>query len=356
MSRFAIVLGCNLHWAPYYYRYEKILNDYKIPFDVILWNREGIKETISAPCIEYKLSDVSCNNNPSKVFKFFRFASFVKRIVKRNKYSKIIFLGFQGCALTLNAQYFSTHYKNRYWIDIRDYHYEWFRPYYMLEQKVIDSAFDVAISSEGFTEFLPHYDYLHIHNVDPNMDTLVRDFAHVKDAEHIRISFIGNVRYFNENCALLRTLGNDDRFQIQYYGTGTDQLKDYCEKNQIRNVEFHGRFAQSETINFYNKTDIINNIYGNGSKEVTTALSNKLYYAIYLHIPILVSPGTFMERFCKIYGFSFSFEESAGFADALYDWYRLNAQRDDKAYLDAQKKIQEEETATFKRLREFLLN
>ena len=355
MSRFAIVLGCNLHWAPYYYRYEKILNDYKIPFDVIIWNREGIKEVIDAPCIEFQLADVSCNNNPSKVFKFFRFARFVKRIVKRNQYSKIIFLGFQGCALTLNARYFSSHYKNRYWIDIRDYHYEWFKPYYRLEQKVINSAYDVAISSDGFKEFLPEYDYLHMHNVDPNMESVVRNFEHIEDTKQIRISFIGNVRYFNENCALLKCLGNDKRFKIQFYGTGTDKLKEFCEVQQIRNVDFHGRFEQSETVGFYNQTDIINNIYGNNSKEVTTALSNKLYYAIYLHMPILVSSGTYMERFCESYGFSYTFKEERDFGDSLFNWYMSNVHNDKKAYIAAQQLIEKEEEETFNKLKDFLI-
>ncbi len=356
MNKIAIILGCNLHWAPYYYRYEKILNDLKIPFDVILWNREGIKEEIDANTIEYKLADVSSNNNPAKVVKFFRFARFVNKTVKKNHYSKLIFLGFQGCALTLNAHYFSKNYKARYWLDIRDYHYEWFRPYYMLEEKVIKSAFDVVISSEGFKEFLPHYNYLHIHNVDPNMEMIVRDFAPIEDNQHIRISFIGNVRYFKENCGLLSALGNDNRFLIQYFGTGTEQLKEYCIKNKIFNVDFHGRFAQQETVNFYNRTDVINNVYGNDSKEVTTALSNKLYYSIYLHIPILVSSGTYMEDFCKSYGFSFTFSEKQEFANQLYDWYQSNVHKNDELYMEAQQRIQKEETATFSRLKEFIIS
>lgn len=355
MNKFAIILGCNLHWAPYYYRYEKILNELKIPFDVIMWNREGIKEETKANVIEYNLADVSCNNNPTKVVKFFRFARFVKNTVKKNRYSKLIFLGFQGCALTLNARYFSKKYKNRYWIDIRDYHYEWFPPYYKLEEKVIKSAFSVAISSEGFKEFLPQYDYLPIHNIDPNMDQIVNNYARVENNGQIRISFIGNVRYFEENCALLNVLGNDNRFIVQYFGAGTDQLEEYCKTNKILNVVFHGRFAQQETVTFYNQTDVINNIYGNESKEVTTALSNKLYYAIYLHLPILVSSGTYMERFCKPYGFSYTFTEEKDFANKLYDWYLSNVHKNEAAYKEAQQRLQKEEIATFRRLKEFFL-
>lgn len=354
MRKYAIILGCNLHWAPYYYRYEQILIKNKIPFDVIMWNREGIKEAMAGDLIEFNLPDVSCNNNPTKVVKFFKFANFVKKTVKKNQYSKLIFLGFQGCALTLNASFFSKKYKNQYWIDIRDYHYEWLHPYYKLEEKVINAAFDVAISSEGFKDFLPPYDYLHIHNVDPHMAELMGQYKHVKDDDHIRISFIGNVRYFNENCALLQALGNDERFRIQFYGTGTEQLEEYCKENSISNVEFHGRFAQQETVLFYNRTDIINNIYGNQTKEVTTALSNKLYYAIYLHMPILVSSGTYMEQFCEPYGFSFSFKEGKSFADDLYVWYHKALKRDDAAYVAAQHRVEEDEEKTFRRLTEFI--
>lgn len=356
MKKIAIVLGCNIHWAPYYYRYEKILKNNNIDFDVILWNREGIDEKIDAKKIEFKVSDISCNKNPFKVLKFFLFANFVKNIIKTKNYSKIIFLGFQGCALTLNANFFINNFKNLYWLDIRDYHYEWFKPYYKLEEKVINSAFDVTISSPGFKKFLPFYNYNYLYNIDPNMNDVILKYNRKPDIRDcIRISFIGNVRYFKENSLLLKSLGNDKRFRLQYFGTGTTTLEDYCIRNRIDNVEFYGQFPQSETVYFYNKTDIINNIYGNQTMEVTTALSNKLYYSICLKLPILVSPKTYMDNFCKQYGFAFVYNAGLDFSDRLYNWYHSFIRKNnDKMFSDAWNCIQKDENRTLNRLYEFI--
>ena len=354
-NKMAIVLGCNIHWAPYYFRYEKMLIEKNVHFDLIIWDREGLHEEVQAnEVFRFCLSDTSCNNNPKKVVKFFKFARFVKKKVKQNKYEKLFFLGFQGCALTLNASFFSKKYKNRYWIDIRDYHYEWFKPYFLLEKKVIQNAFDVAISSDGFRSFLPEYQYLNIHNVDPNMDRILKDYS-PSSSQSIRISFIGNVRYLDENKRLLSLLGNDKRYKLQYYGAGSEEIEEYCRTAHITNVDFCGRFLQSETVVFYNKTDIINNVYGNTTKEVTTALSNKLYYSICLKMPILVSPQTFMEEYCKDYGFGFSFNCKESFADDLYVWYtRLSSKSMKTIYDSAWEKIELEEQKTNARIIEFI--
>ena len=41
-KKIAIVLGSNIHWAPYYYKYEQFLTKNGYDFDLIIWNRENI--------------------------------------------------------------------------------------------------------------------------------------------------------------------------------------------------------------------------------------------------------------------------------------------------------------------------
>ena len=317
----ALVLGCNIHWTPYYYLYERMLASKSIPFDLIIWNRELLKEESLGNVIPFNLPDVSSSKDPKKFYKFLLFARFVKETVKKNKYDKIVFLGLQGCALPLRALFYVTKYKYKYWIDIRDYHYEWFKPYYLLEKVAIHYAKEAAISSEGFKTFLPKERYIHVHNVDPDIVELRRKYKKNK-SERIRICFIGNVRYLEENKKLLEIFKNDDRFELQYNGNGSEVIREYCSKNNIYNVAFSPSFPREETIKYYNNTDIINNIYGNTSLETTTALSNKLYYSIYLGIPIIVSSGTYMEQFCKKYGFGIAFKEDPSFKEELYEWYK----------------------------------
>ena len=353
-KRIAVVLGCNIHWAPYYYKYEQILNENNCEFDVILWNRENINENIKENLIQFNMADISNNHNPRKVFKFFAFAKFVKKVIKNGDYEKIIFLGLQGCSLPLNASFFSKHFKDKYWLDIRDYHYEWFKPYYLLEKRVINDSYYTVISSKGFERFLPAHEYGHIHNIDPMMKSILANYNHV-NSDVIRISFVGNVRYFDENVAILKHLGNDGRFCLQYFGPGIEKIKTYCNENNIKNVKFEGAFPRERTQHLYEITDIINNVYGNYLTETQTALSNKLYYAIYLKMPILVSSNTYMEEVSRQYGFSYSFTDNENFADGLYNWYmKIKMKEAIPDFKGIRDLVESEESMTKDRLEKFI--
>ncbi len=352
----AVVLGDNIHCAPYYYRYEKWLCDNAIDFDVIMWNRDGTEEKCQGKLMEFVMADQGNNKNPFKIYKFFAFASFAKKVIKGNNYDKIIFLGFTGCAVTLKSSFYKKRYKGQYWLDIRDYHYEWFKPYYRLEKRAIENAHFVAISSKGFESFLPEHEYGYIHNIDPNIDKICQSFVK-SDSKKIRISFIGRVRYYDENIALINSLKNDSRFVLQYYGPGSEKIEEYCKKNNIENVEFAGAFESWKTGSFYEKTDVINNVYGNTAMETLTALSNKLYYSIYLKIPIMVSSGTYMEEICKPYDTAIAYRDEESFADNLYAWYNSYVAQDNAAnYELLQHKVEQEDSEVQRRFVYFITN
>lgn len=357
MKKIAIILGSNIHWAPYYYRYENLLVELGIDFDLIYWNREGIQEESRANLIAFATPDVSNNKNPLKIWKFIAFSAFVQKTIRENHYDKLIFLGTHGCAVCFCAEYLAKHYRNKMWIDIRDDQYEWFPPFYWGEKKSIGASYATAISSYEYTSFLPEHDYLYMHNIDPNAAQMQAAYSPVKDANsQIRISFIGNVRYFDQNVKILKYLGNDNRFKLQFYGKGSENLEKYCREHDITNVDFWGGFAQKETLSFYNKTDIINNVYGNDTLNLKTALSNKLYYALFLKMPILVSANTFMEKLAKQYGIGFTFEEKEDIADRLYDWYSgICAGKIMPDYDTLWTRVQEEDTQCIETLGRFIL-
>jgi hypothetical protein len=357
MNKSALIVGTNLHWTPFYYRYENILNELNLPFDLLIWNREGLSEKSAAKNIyEFKSIDIANNKNPLKVIKFIRFSNFVKRTLKKENYNKIVFVGTYGCTVAFCANYLSKNFKNKMWIDIRDDLYEWFKPYYNAQKRTIEASYATAISSPAYTKFLPEYDYLFMHNIDPNASELIKKFNYVPDKEgRIRISFIGNVRYYEQNKQLLSLLGDDNRFVLQYYGKGSEQLKEYCIENNITNVDFHGAFAQEETINFYEKTDIINNMYGNDTMNLQLALSNKLYYGLFLKLPILVSENTLMEELTKEYNVGFTFINDSNFADNLYDWYQnIQCNKSNCRFDELWNRFLEEDNYCVKKLEEFL--
>lgn len=320
--RIAVVLPCNINWAPYYKRYEELLLQSNTNFDLILWNREQILEDIHPHVISFNLKDTTNNRDWKKFGKFIAFAVFVKKTLKKNKYSKVIFLGTYAGNSILLHYYLKKHYYHNYILDIRDYTYEWFWPFYWMEKSTIYNSYTTIISSYGFRKFLPEYDYLTVHNINKKYIEEAQAVESVH-SEQIRISFIGNVRYYKENVKLLEQLKNDNRFIIQFFGAGADVLKEYCSKHAIYNVKFIDKFAMEQTKFFYAETDIINNLYGNEEAEVLTALSNKLYYAIGLKKPILVNNHTYMSEITVSKGFGYIVEEhDTELGDHLYQWYQ----------------------------------
>ena len=356
-NRIALILGSNIHWAPYYYRYEKILTSHGISFDLLIWNREGIKECSKGKLIEFKKRDITDNKDPKKFISFLQFSHFVKKCIQKNGYSKLIFLGTHACAPVLLHTFLQKNYKEMYWLDIRDRVYEDYRFYYKMEVDSIANSYTTVISSKGYEQFLPPHDYYYMHNIDPEMDKVVTEYKREPEDGVIRISFIGNVRYYDENVRILNVFANKKRFVLQYFGAGSERLKEYCERNKISNVRFHGRFSPEETVGFYNCTDIVNNAYGNSRLGLRTALSNKLYYSLKLHLPILVSSNTYMETFCRKYGLGFTFNDDPCFPDHLYEEYMTFINRKDiiGMYDAAWNSVIAEDSRAVKRLDRFLL-
>lgn len=322
-NKICLVLACNLYAAPFYYRYEKLLNSLLIDFDLIIWNRDLIEEKSSGNVILFNLKDIANSGDKKKIIKYFRFASFVKKRLKLQNYQRVIFLSTASGVVAILSLFLKSNYKNRYWIDIRDYTYEEFKPYKLAFSIAINNSYASSISSVGFTKFLPKSNYIVTHNIDFDSIKKCLDSKYEKiQGMPIRISFIGNVRYFELNKKMLQIFKNDSRFILQYFGKKSEILEEYCRTNKIYNVEFYGRFDVEMTAKFYAKTHIINNVYGNDRLEVTTALSNKLYFAASLHMPILVSSNTYMEEVAKKYKFGYTMNlDDPTINDKLFKWY-----------------------------------
>lgn len=318
--KIALILSSNLIWAPYYYKYEDFLVKNNCQFDLLIWNREGKEELSKGNMIEFNCPDKTNDGNWKKIFSFFKFAKFLKRKLKEKKYDKIVFLGTYAFIPASISLFLKRKYKNKYWIDIRDLTYESNKLFYMFENKAINNAKNVTISSKGFEKYLPKYNYNYIHNIDSNINEISTLYKKT-DSEKIRISYIGNIGFLNEVIKFLNVFKNNDDYILQFFGNGSEKVEQYCKENNIYNVSFKGKFKKEETIDFYNSTDIVYNLYGNNNKNVRSALSNKFYYALKFNLPILVSPNTYMEEISKECKIGVAFEENHQFPSYLKKWY-----------------------------------
>ena len=144
-----------------------------------------------------------------------------------------------------------------------------------------------------------------------------------EDGKPIRISFIGNVRFFDVNEKIVDAFKNDPRFELHYHGTNAKEIEEYAKRIGANNVICSGSFPVSETKHFLEDADIINNAFGNKTVGVRTLTSIRLFHAAYMNMPILVNSGTFMQKVADKYGIGFPIEDLDEFLpDKLYKWYK----------------------------------
>ena len=320
--RVCFISVTNLFICPYIKKYQQVLSE-NHELDVILWDRHNVEETLEGVNTIYKYEKRMDEQvtKLSKICNFFMYGQYCKKILDKEKYDKIIVLhNVFGVFL---GKYLRQKYNKHYIIDIRDYSYENNKMYYFLEKKVIAHSGMAVISSKGYLSFLPAGQYVVAHNDSKLSEDTVREIRNrQKKNGPICLSFIGLVRFIEKNQYLIRELGNDERFVLAYFGQNSELLEKFTKESKYTNVAFAGRFEPAQTIDFYKKTDIINNYYGNSSLSLKRALSNKLYYAAQLGIPILVCKGTYMEEISTSYGFGIAIDDSKNnFADSLYNAY-----------------------------------
>ena len=317
-SKICFVTARNIFDAPCLEKYKRVIHE---PFDILYWDKSGINEN----CGEAKqfVFRKIINNRTGKIQKalyYYLFSRFIIRVLKKQKYEKIIVFPTQTAWII--SRFLKKHYKGKYILDIRDYAGEKAHFFYNKTKKVINNSGLCCITSPDYKAFLPKGNYIINHNTQ-NVK-ISKNCFQKKDIENdeIVIAFIGTVRFFDIQKQFINLLKNDKRFKIMYIGKGSEIISDYCKKEKITNVETVGFFNPNEIVSFYRKTDLVLNLYGNNNGFVKHALSNKLYSAASLKIPILVSPSTYMETIVSKYKIGFSVDLNDTFcADNIYKYY-----------------------------------
>lgn len=300
-----------------------MINQEGYEYDIIYWDRHNTKEGTGARKVyRYNFDMLDESTKSQKLIGYYGFRRYVKSILNKEEYHGLVLLTTSVGMILYDL--IIKQFKGRFILDIRDYTLENNKIYYYFEEKLINESSATVISSEGFKNFLPLYNYIIVHNSKEitKSEKCIRS-KHSRKVDTIKISFIGFVRFIEQDKKFISKLGNDKRFSILYAGKGANRLKQYCEDNNFTNIELVDQFPSEKTLDFYEQTDLINNVYGNQNPLLDYALSNKLYYAANLKIPILVSDKTYMEEVTKKYKFGFAIDDnSPNLGDLLFNWYQ----------------------------------
>lgn len=352
-GRICIVVPGGIFSTPYLKRYITILESINLKYDLILWRGKSISEESSSYqdfVYDYEISSTS--SKWKKLWGYLGFMRFASKILRKNQYEKVLVL--TGNTAVLLNRVLTREYPGRYLVDIRDYFMENNRFYYGIEKKAIENSGITVISSKGFKSFLPKHDYVIAHNFTPVTTTNNVDARGKSDI--ITMSYIGNMRFVEQDKKLLALFSNDNRYHICLNGKGYGELRDYCTQIGMKNVTIVDFFKPEETTRFYDETDIVLNLYGNHTPLLDYALSNKLYYAAQYHKPILVCKDTFMSEISRRYQFGFEFDlDNSQDKDALYQWYMsLDWDALGKGCDDFIKEVKEEDDTFVMKVKQFL--
>ena len=293
-------------------------------YDIVYWDRKDIIEGCGATNHYAMKYFLKVNASQFEKLKgYLKFRRYAVRVLKNEKYDGVILLS--GNVAVLLKKILKKKYKKKYIVDIRDYYKESQKWYFNAEKDVLDSSGMAVISSKAFTKFLPCHKYYVVHNSHNITTSQINEFRakrKKKKGEPVVISCIGGMRFFEQYKKILTYFANDDRFLVAFIGYGSNFLKKFCKEEMINNVYIHDGFPPEKTLDFYYNTDIVMNLYGNNTPLLDYALSNKLYYAAQLGLPILVCPNTYMEEVAVGNGFGFSLDlEDTTMRDKLYDYY-----------------------------------
>ena len=323
MKRIAILSCVNIKHMSLISLYTEILKKNNVHYDIIYMDKYGEDEEFDCNQ-KYRFVNKVNRNLPRllKKIKYYMFKPWASRILKRNKYDFVIV--WNDLAIFLFADFLVKNYKGRYCLNVRDNMY-YDKPRYrkMYERCFNASSFN-TISSKGFLDFLPRtakYYPIHSLNLSVLRGMRVHDRMRTKD-EKIRIGFIGYVRFFERNQKLLDCFANDSRYEVHFYGTGANVLKEYAEQKRIKNTVFHDSFPVAETGKYLENIDIMNNLYGNNTLNIRKAISIKLFHSLYARIPLLVNTDTYIGEVATSLGVGYYVTEfTDNFKDDLYDWY-----------------------------------
>ncbi|WP_143544865.1 glycosyltransferase family 4 protein [Salinicoccus halodurans] len=302
--------------------YTNFLESHDIDYDIIYIDKYQEDEKINAKNV-YKYSLYVQRNWGfiRKLYAYWGFRNFAKSKLREHDYDHIVVWRSETALMFLD--FLLKNKKKKYNINVRDYCKEKNLFVYYAMAKLIKNSLFTTISSEGFKRFLPPYKYVLVHSYNNNVLKEIRpNYTKVKENEPIKICFIGYVRFYEEDKKLIDTLGNDNRFILQFFGSGSDELKNYAYEKGIKNVITKKAFKVEETPHLLQKADVINNLYGNGNIALDTAISIKYYYTLKMQIPILVNENTYISHIAQKTDVGFIVKNNhENLADDFYNWY-----------------------------------
>lgn len=315
--KIALIVPNNVWFCPYVSIYSKLLDTMSINYDIISWNRTDKEED----AIQFNY--IPKSRNPLMLFvAYVKFASFVKKTVKRNKYDKLIVFTPQS-AIFLST-FLKNNYRGKYIFDYRDLSLEQNRMFKSPFLKVLNYSYANVISSPGFKEYLPKgFKYILSHNFDVDVvkASLNNNISVNLNQNPIDILTIGGIRDYESNVQVIYNLANKEGYQVRFVGKGpsADALRKYAESMAANNVLFEGYYPKEREREYVEEATFLNIFYPR-KKTHDTALSNRFYNSLIYGKPMITTANTTQGNFANKYNVGLALENCDNLPEILSNY------------------------------------
>ena len=308
-----LIMGLGkIKFMPYVNFYLENLDRENNDIHLLYWNRDLQSEDTShlggITLHEFRCFQEDDVKKTSKLKSFLKYRAFALNVLKQENFDFVIVL--HSLTGVVVGDYLKKHFKGRFIFDYRDVTYERFAPFKNAVASLVDGSLFTFVSSDSFRAFLPKEseEKIHtIHNVDTNAVSRTNGAqASYVAGEKIKIGFWGFIRDEKLNLKIIEQLGNDDGFELHYYGREQQiakNLKAFAEEKKYNNVFFHGEYAPEERYEFIKDFYLIHNIYDDAGAML--AVGNKYYDGVAFSVPQVCMVGSYMGRLCTENGVGF---------------------------------------------------
>ncbi len=320
-----IILYGPFELAPYSRNYMNILKESGVKYDLIGWRREEEIKYSSGNVYMYEGSTAKRFSSALlKILPSLGYRRFVKKLIKKKKYDKLIILTTQTTVIL--ADVLLGKYRKKYIFDYRDRSYEYIKPYRALINALVNASDEMVISSPWFAELLTDKkNYIQAHNLQNEYLSYRKDkFEKKAPGEKIIAGYVGALRSYDYHKWLIDIFANDSRFEFHTYGCGDDcdKLAEYA--SQFDNTFVHGGYREQEKYKIIDTFDMM--CYNYPYNFVNdAAIANKYYDSLIMKKPMFVNPKTRLGDFIVRNGMGVGIDENdMNAADKIFDWY-INA-------------------------------
>lgn len=306
-----LLLPANIYFCPYAKIYSKILDELKIDYDILAWDRAGIKEEVGE-YIYKKKYPYGTGSKFKWIINYYYYSIFLKKHIKINKYDRLIVFGPQvGFFLFF---FLKSRYKQKFCFDFRDIFIEQIFPKAFIHLLNLSSL--NVISSLGFKPFLPkQFEYVLSHNFD--IDILnncinSKSESQVFTNKRVNVTTIGAIRDYEQNYQVMSALSNQANYLIKFIGTPGNaglKLQQDVVKNNFNNVEFIGFYNKEDEPKLLKDADFLNIFYPN-IRTHSTALSNRFYNALIFKKPMIVTRNSEQGKYVEKYKLGLAIENT----------------------------------------------